>query len=77
MLGHVAGNFPAAGGVADVDCILQVEMFGNREGVGSVVIHVVTVGDLSGTAMSTAVVGNDAISFRQEEQHLRVPVVGG
>ncbi|MNV87280.1 hypothetical protein D3C71_1813930 [compost metagenome] len=39
-------------------------------------IHVVPLGDLRRAAMTTAVMGDDAIPLRQKEQHLRVPVVG-
>eukprot|EP01042_Synura_sphagnicola_P011405 gene11405-14576_t len=34
------------------------------------------VADLAGTAMATAVMGNDTEAFLQEEQHLVIPVIG-
>jgi hypothetical protein len=77
MAGDVAGDFAAAGGVADVDRILQVEMFGNSESVCSVVIHVVAVADLGGAAVAAAVVRNDTKALGEEEQHLGVPVIAG
>jgi hypothetical protein len=46
-----------------------------REIVG-VMIHVVAVGDLRRAAMAPAIMGNDAIAVSDEEQHLRVPIVG-
>ena len=39
-------------------------------------IHVVAVADLAGAAMAAAVMGDDAKAVVEEEQHLRVPVVG-
>src|ERR1700693_1360481 len=38
-------------------------------------IHVVTVADLRRTAVTPAVVGDDAVALSEEEQHLRVPVI--
>src|SRR2546422_10264224 len=40
-------------------------------------IHVMPTVRLGGTAMSTPVVGNDAIALLDEEHHLRVPIIGG
>jgi len=54
----------------------EVEMCGQRRKVISVMIHVVAVTDLGGTAMSAPVVGYNAIAMLEEEQHLRVPIVG-
>jgi hypothetical protein len=42
-----------------------------------VVIHVVTVSNLSGAAVTATVMRDDAIAVAEEEEHLRVPVVGG
>src|SRR6267378_2642698 len=39
-------------------------------------IHVMAVTSLGGTAMSAPVVGYDAIAVLEEEQHLRVPIIG-
>ncbi|MGY4483291.1 hypothetical protein ACVWWR_002482 [Bradyrhizobium sp. LM3.2] len=69
-------DFAAAGGVADVDRILQVEMRRHRREIVGIVIHVVAVGDLRRTAVAAAVMGDDAVAARDEEQHLRVPIVG-
>src|SRR6266576_3466742 len=69
-------HFPAAGGMADVNGVLQVEMCGQRRQIIRIMIHVMAVSHLSGPAMASAVVGYDAIAVLEEEQHLRVPVVG-
>src|ERR1700739_4388798 len=55
---------------------LEVEMCGHRRQVAGVVIHVMAAAGLSGAAMTTPVVGYDAIAVLEEEQHLRVPVIG-
>ncbi|MNE09224.1 hypothetical protein D3C80_1018950 [compost metagenome] len=75
MLGDITGNFAAAGRMADMDRILQVQMLGDGKCVGRIMVHVVTFRDLGRTAMATAVMGDDAIALGEEEQHLRVPVV--
>src|SRR5271168_837733 len=51
-------------------------MRGKRGEVIGVVIHIVSVAGLGGTAMSAPVVSYDAIAVIQEEHHLGVPVVG-
>src|SRR3954466_2091216 len=47
--------------MADMDSVAQVEMPDHGGGVGGVMIHVV---------------GDDAVAVGEEEQQLRVPVVG-
>src|SRR6266404_1483556 len=55
---------------------LQVKVCGQCRYVVSVMIHVMATAGLSGAAMAAPVVGYDAIAVLQEEQHLRVPVIG-
>ena len=71
----VVDHFAAAGGMADVDGLLEVEMFGERGQIVGVMIHVVAVIGLGGTAVPAPVVGDDAIALLEEEQHLSVPVI--
>jgi hypothetical protein len=40
------------------------------------VIHVVAVTDLARPAVASAVMSDDAIAVIEEEQHLRIPIVG-
>src|SRR5258705_8729827 len=54
----------------------EVEMCGQRRQVVGVMIHVMASTGLSGAAMAAPVVGYDAIAVLEEEQHLRVPVIG-
>ena len=76
VAGEVMRDFAAAGGVADVHRIAQVEMFDDRGEVVGVVVHVVAVADLCGPAVPAAVMRDDAVAVLKEEQHLGVPVVG-
>jgi len=73
---QIVHDFAAAGGMADVDGVLEIEMRRHSRKVVRIVIHVVAVGDLSGPAVAAAVMGDDAITVIEEEQHLRVPVIG-
>src|SRR5205823_10836124 len=47
----------------------------SRKVVG-IVIHVMAVARLGGPAVASSVMGDDAIALFEEEQHLRVPVIG-
>ena len=69
-------NFAAAGRMADVHGVLEVEMCSECGQVVGVMIHVMAVTGLARAAMASAVVGDDAIAVMEEEQHLGVPVVG-
>src|SRR5437016_14461897 len=55
---------------------LEVEMCGQRRQVVGVMIHVMAATGLGGTAMAAPVVSDDAIAVLEEEQHLRVPIIG-
>ena len=73
---EIAHDLAAAGRMADVDGVLQIEMRGHRREIVGVVIHVVAVGGLARAAVAAPVVGDDAIAALEKEHHLRVPVVG-
>src|SRR3989440_11885338 len=51
-------------------------MFGQRREVVGIVIHVMAVAHLAGPAVASSVMGNNAIAVFEEEQHLRVPIIG-
>jgi hypothetical protein len=74
---EVARDFAAAGGVADHDGVLEVEEVHEFVEIVGVVVHVVAIPRLAGAAVAAAVVGDDAITLLAEEEHLRVPGVGG
>ena len=48
----------------------------HRRKIIGIVVHVVAVAGLGGPSMAAPVMGNDAIAMLEEEQHLRVPVIG-
>src|SRR6185295_822881 len=73
---NVMHHFSAAGRMADMHGVLEVEMRGQRRQVIGIMIHVVAVARLGGTAMSAPVVSDDAIAVLEEEQHLRIPIIG-
>ena len=60
----IAGDFAAAGGVANVDHVLQVERLNKLREVVGVGIHVVALPGLARPAMAAAVMGNAAVSVR-------------
>src|SRR5579864_9287645 len=62
--------------MAHMNGLFEVEMRGERGQVISVVIHVVAAISLRGAPVSAAVVGNDAIAIINEEQHMRLPIIG-
>ena len=76
MAGEIAHHLAAAGGMADMDRVLQIEMRGHRREVVGIMVDVVAVADLRRAAMPAPVMRDDPITLTQEEQHLRVPVVG-
>src|SRR5208283_231594 len=74
---NVTGNFSAAGGVTDMDCVSKIELF--REGceIVGIGVHLVAVPRLAGTAVPSPIMRDDSEATLAEEQHLSVPVVGG
>ena len=73
---EIMRHLAAAGGMADVNGVLQIEMRRQSRQVVGIVIHVMAVARLGGSAVAAAVMGDDAIAVIEEEQHLRVPVIG-
>ncbi len=62
--------------MADVNGVVEVEVLDDRSRVGGVVIHVVAVRHLARASVAAPVDPDDPIAVLDEEQHLRVPVVG-
>src|SRR4029453_4709785 len=75
MTAETTPHLPAAGRGADVNCILQVEMVSDGLQIVGIVVEVVAVGYLRRTTVPAPVVSDDPITFREEKQNLRVPVV--
>lgn len=70
-----SSHLAAAGGMADHDGVLEIELFENLVQVVRVRVHVVAVPGLGRTPVAAPVVGDDAIAFAGEEEHLVFPVV--
>ena len=68
-------DFTAAGGMADMHGVAELEMRGQRRKVVGVMIHVVAAPDLARAAVPAPVMRDHAIAAAHEEQHLRVPIV--
>ena len=60
----VAGDLAAAGGVADVDGVLQVELFDELGEIVGIGVQVVAVPGLAGAAVTAAVVGDATVAAR-------------
>jgi hypothetical protein len=73
---EVACHLSAAGGVPDVDGVVQVEVLDQVGQVVGVVVKVVAVAGLRGAAVAAPVMGDHPVAVVQEEKHLGVPVVG-
>ncbi len=73
---HVAHHFTATGRVTDMHGALDAQVSDDRRHIVGIVVHVVAVPHLAGAAMAAAVVGDHAVTLGEEEQHLRIPVVG-
>ena len=77
MPSQIVRHLTAAGGMTDMDGVFQVEMRRQSRQVVGIMVHIVAVGGLGRATMATAIVGDDAIAgAMQEEQQLRVPIVG-
>src|SRR5439155_228597 len=72
----VVRDLAAAGRVADVDRVLQVEGLDERREVVGVRVHVVTAPRLARAAVAATVVRDAAVTARREEDHLVLPCVG-
>jgi hypothetical protein len=75
MAGDVVDDLSAAGGVTDVDGVLQNEVLREGGEVIGVMVHVVAIAGLSRAPVSAPVVGDDPVAMLQEEQQLRIPVI--
>jgi hypothetical protein len=73
----IAGDFAAAGGMPDVDDMLQVELGDQFIEVVGIGVHVVAVPGLAGAAVTATVVGDATIAAGGEEEHLILEGVGG
>src|SRR6266550_3036236 len=73
---QIMGDLTASGRMTNVYGVFQAKMRGQRCKIVGIVIHVVTVARLGGPAVAASIMGYDAIAVIEEEQHLRIPVIG-
>jgi hypothetical protein len=59
----VTGNFAAAGGMANMYCVFQIELLHKLREVISIGVHVVAVPGLARTAVATTVMGDDTMAM--------------
>src|SRR5206468_12963881 len=76
MSSQIMRHLAAAGGMTNVHGVLQIKMRGQSRKVVGIVIHVMAVACLGAPAVTSSVMCYDAIAVFEEEQHLRVPVIG-
>ena len=73
---HIMCDLAAASRVADMDHVLEIECRDQFGDIGRIGVHFVPAVGLVRPPMAPAVVGDHAISFRQEKHHLIVPIIG-
>ena len=71
-----ADDFAITGGVADMDCVGQVELRDGRREVVGVRVSVIAVPRLVRAPVSAAVMGDAAVAAGDETHHLVFPGVG-
>src|SRR6266513_1520449 len=76
MPSQIMRHLTAAGGMTYVHGVFQIKMHGQRCKIVGIVIHVVAVARLGGPAVAASIMGYYAIAVLEEEQHMRVPVIG-
>src|SRR5947207_1886277 len=75
MTAEIMHHLAAAGRMADVNRIFEVEMIGHGLQIVCIVVHVVPAAGLSRATMSAPISRNDAETFAEKKKHLRVPIV--
>ena len=64
------------GGMANMNGVLQIQLRCHGREVVGIMIHIMAVAGLAGAAVAAAIMGDDAITVIEKEQHLRVPIIG-
>src|SRR5688572_22360991 len=71
----MARNFTASSGVADMNCVFEIKRGHQVRDIGRIGVHVVAGIGLARATVPAPVVRNDAITLREKEQHLAVPLI--
>jgi len=61
--------------MTNVHGVFEIEMFGQRREIISIMIHVMTACCLSGATVPAAIMRDNAEAFAEKEKHLRIPIV--
>src|SRR5690242_8756739 len=75
MTSDVPCSFAGTSGVPDMNRTAKIEVRHDRGSIARVVVHIVARALLSGSTVTAAVVGNDAVALAGEVEHLGIPVV--
>ncbi len=62
--------------MADHDQVLQVQIFDQFGQIVGILVHIVAIPGLGGTAVAAAVMGDHAISLLAKKHHLGIPCIG-
>src|SRR5205807_5857896 len=76
MPADIAGNLAAAGGMADMHRISQIERCDECREVIGIGIQIVAVPGLAGSAVAATVMRDAAVALRGQEEHLVLERVG-
>src|SRR5438874_7100260 len=76
MPSQIMRHLATSGGMTNVHGMLHIKMRDQSRKVVGIVIHVMAIARLGGPTVASPVMGDDAIALFEEEQHLRVPVIG-
>lgn len=72
---HIMGDLAATCRMADMDSVFEIKRRNQLGHVGGIGIHLIAAAGLVGSPVTAPVVGDDAITLRQEKHHLVVPVI--
>src|SRR5437764_12431303 len=75
MTHRVPKRLATAGGMPDVDSVLEIERGGEFGQIGGICVHVIACPRLARSAMASPVVGNATVSLGRQEKHLVIPCV--
>ena|SRR5437773_6102005 len=68
--------FTTSENLDDIQSLSSVSFACGDLSIGRYRIHVMAIGGQAGPAMAAPIVGDNAITVREEEHHLRVPIIG-
>jgi hypothetical protein len=74
---NVARNFPATGGMTDMDRVLEVQLLNELGEIVRLGVHVVAVPWLARASVTAAIVCNAAVTVRGQEEHLVFERIAG